>query len=195
MLKSTLAIAAGVLALGGAAAAPQSADAQALPRNSLGGDCRDVRYEDGRITAQCRDRRGDWRYVSMRTSDCRNGEIRHENGRLICVGGDNGWDRPDRPDRPGNRWGGGWGGRDRITVFSDADYRGQAADFNGEIPNLRNSGLNDRISSIRTNGAWEVCTDAYFRGDCRVFTGDVRNLDWTNFNDKISSLRPARRGW
>ena len=65
--------------------------------------------------------------------------------------------------------------------------------FNGEVANLERSGMNDRISSIRLRGRWEVCTAAYFRGSCRIVSGDERNLGSSGFNDRISSLRPARR--
>jgi hypothetical protein len=102
--------------------------------------------------------------------------------------------RPDRPDRPG-RPGGGWDNdRDEITVYRDALYRGPTTTFRGEMPNLRNTGFNDMISSMRFRGAWEVCTDAYFRGNCRTFDEDVWNLDQHGMNDRVSSLRPVRRG-
>ena len=106
--------------------------------------------------------------------------------------GDGGWpDRPDRPDRPG----GGWGGdRQEITVYRDALYRGPSTTFRGEMPNLRDTGFNDTISSMQFRGAWEACTDAYFRGSCRVFSEDVWNLQQHGMNDRISSLRPVRRG-
>lgn len=98
---------------------------------------------------------------------------------------------PDRPGRPG----GGWGGdRHEITVYRDALYRGPSTVFHGEMPNLRNTGFNDNISSMRFRGAWEVCTDAYFRGACRTFSDDVWNLQQHGMNDRISSLRPVGRG-
>ena len=97
----------------------------------------------------------------------------------------------------GGNNGGGWGGnnsRNGITVYSDSNYRGQSQSFRGEIADLGRSGLNDQISSIEVNGAWEVCTDAYFRGACQIITSSVRNLNNTNLNDRISSMRPARGG-
>ncbi len=67
--------------------------------------------------------------------------------------------------------------------------------FREEVPNLRNMGMNDAISSIRlSRGAWEVCEDAYYRGRCEIVSGDMRNLANTGMNDRISSLRPARGG-
>ncbi|MES2860684.1 MAG: beta/gamma crystallin-related protein [Pseudomonadota bacterium] len=97
----------------------------------------------------------------------------------------------------GNNNGGGWGGnngRNGITVYADSNFRGYSQSFRNEVPNLGNSGLNDQISSMELNGAWEVCTDAYFRGNCQVVTNSVRNLNNTGLNDRISSMRPARGG-
>ncbi|MCQ4069706.1 beta/gamma crystallin family protein, partial [Klebsiella pneumoniae] len=64
----------------------------------------------------------------------------------------------------------------------------------GEVPNLANTGFNDRISSMQLRGRWEVCTDAYFRGYCQIVDGDVRNLGNSGLNDRISSMRPVRGG-
>jgi hypothetical protein len=73
-------------------------------------------------------------------------------------------------------------------------YRGASESFSREIPDLRGSGLNDRISSIRLRGSWEVCTDAWFRGHCEVIREDVWNLELLRLNDRISSMRPVERG-
>lgn len=89
--------------------------------------------------------------------------------------------------------GGGGGGNTSITVYSDAIYRGASQSFSREIPDLRSSGLNDRISSIRIRGPWEVCTDANFRGQCQVIREDVANLESWRLNDRISSMRPLAR--
>lgn len=102
--------------------------------------------------------------------------------------------RPGGYDGPGGGGGGGGWGDTSITVFADAMYRGASRTFSGEIGDLRNSGLNDRISSMRLRGAWEVCTDAWFRGRCEVIREDVWNLQQWRLNDQISSMRPVRRG-
>lgn len=100
--------------------------------------------------------------------------------------------RPGRFDGGGGGGGGGWGNTS-ITVFEDAMYRGASETFSREIPDLRNSGMNDRISSIRLRGAWEVCTDAWFRGRCEVIRADAWNLEQQRLNDSISSIRPLAR--
>ncbi len=86
------------------------------------------------------------------------------------------------------------GGRNGITVYRDANFRGQSESFRGEQYDLGRSGFNDAISSIEVNGAWEVCTDANFRGQGQIIDGSVRNLDRWGLNDRISSMRPARSG-
>lgn len=98
--------------------------------------------------------------------------------------------RPGRFDGGGGD--GGWGNTS-ITVFADVLYRGGSETFSREIPDLRNSGMNDRISSIRIRGAWEVCTDAWFRGQCEIIREDVWNLQHRRLNDSISSMRPLAR--
>ena len=85
---------------------------------------------------------------------------------------------------------GGYGG---ITVYEDPDFRGDSFTFRNEMPDLRQEGLNDRISSLEVDGnqAWEVCRDVNFGGGCRVFQGSIENLRSEGWNDRISSMRPA----
>jgi hypothetical protein len=86
-----------------------------------------------------------------------------------------------------------------ITVYEHPDYRGDSYTFRNEIADLRQHGLNDRISSIEVSGnqAWEVCQDVNFGGACRTFTGTVDDLRELGWNDRISSMRAvgyARNG-
>jgi len=86
-----------------------------------------------------------------------------------------------------------------ITVYENPEFRGNAMTFRGEIPDLREYRLNDRITSfeILGNQAWEVCRDVFFNGACHVFTGSIDDLREMGWNDRISSLRPlgnARNG-
>ena len=87
--------------------------------------------------------------------------------------------------RNGNNYGG-------ITVYESPDFRGGAVTFRGEIPDLREYRLNDRITSLEIvgNRAWEVCRDVFFNGACHVFTGSIDDLREVGWNDRISSLRP-----
>lgn len=215
-------IAAGaVMAFGGAVTVPSgSAEAQVqtrgAPRGSYTQSCTGSYVNQGRLYADCRDNRNNVRETSIELARCSSDEIGNDNGLLVCGrhrgdyerpgggnGGNPGWpggpgggngNNPGWPGGPGGGNGGGWG-NSSITVYRDADYRGQSLTFRQEVPNLRNSGMNDAISSMRLGrGSWEVCTDANFRGDCQIINNDTRNLRDLNLNDKISSLRPARRG-
>ena len=87
----------------------------------------------------------------------------------------------------------GIGGYSGITVYEDPDFRGDSVTLRNEIPDLRQQGLNDRISSLEVDGnqAWEVCRDINFGGGCRVFQGPVEDLRAVGWNDRISSMRPV----
>jgi hypothetical protein len=80
-----------------------------------------------------------------------------------------------------------------ITVYEHPDFRGTSVSFRDSIPDLREHGLNDRITSLELDGnqAWEVCRDVFFAGGCRVFAGSIDDLRAEGWNDRISSLRPA----
>jgi len=208
-MRSFLIAAAGVIAATGGLSAVNvtSAEAQVqtrgAPRGSYAESCTGSYVNQGRLYADCRDRRGNMRETSIELARCSSSDIGNDNGLLVCYnhrgdyedngrpGGGNGggW-----PGGPGGGNGGGWGNTS-ITVYRDANFRGQSMTFREEIPNLRNSGMNDAISSMRLGrGSWEVCEDANYRGRCQVINGDVRDLGRTGMNDRISSLRPARRG-
>jgi Beta/Gamma crystallin len=83
-----------------------------------------------------------------------------------------------------------------ITVYRDENYRGKTATFREDVPDLRQYGLNDRITSLRIapGESWEACRDTNYRGQCRVFSGDDRDLRRSGWTDKISSLRRVRGG-
>lgn len=188
-----------------------SAEAQAqmrgAPRGSYAQSCSGSYVNQGRLYADCRDRRGQVRETSIELARCSSSEIGNDNGLLVC-----GNHRGDYEDsgRPGGGWGGGngggWGGgngggggggwgQGGITVYRDSDYRGQSMTFRQEVRDLRNSGMNDAISSVRLGrGSWEVCEHANFRGNCQVIDGDLRDFRQIGLNDRVSSLRPARRG-
>jgi len=123
-------------------------------------------------------------------NDGRPGGGRPGDGRPNNGGPNGGW------NGNGGNNGGGWGGQGggSITVYRDANFRGQSQSFDGEISNLGRTGLNDAISSMRMRGRWEACTDSNFRGQCMEFDGEVSNLSRFRMNDSISSLRPVRGG-
>lgn len=182
------------------AAPPPQMQPRVAPRGSYAQSCSGSYVNQGRLYADCRDERGQIRGTSIELNRCSDADIANVNGLLVCGRWRGQYEGGGRPGNPGGGWddgrpGGGWnGGRNSITVYQDSNFRGRSMTFSEAIPDLRASGLNDRISSMQLRGgAWEVCTDARFRGDCRIVSGDVRNLERA-FNDKISSLRPARGG-
>jgi hypothetical protein len=96
---------------------------------------------------------------------------------------------------PGNSGGGynpGYNNQSFVTVFRDARFRGGSVQFDSAIDNLKNSGMNDEISSMRVSGTWLVCTDPDFRGQCQTVEGNISKLSVFGMNDNISSLRPTR---
>ncbi|WP_395945096.1 beta/gamma crystallin-related protein [Brevundimonas sp.] len=186
-------------AMAAALASGQDVTAQRVaPRGGYSRSCTEAYTNRGRLYADCRDMRGQIRGTSIELARCGNEEINNDNGLLVC--GRFRGDYEDRqPGRPGN--GGGWGGgngggngggwgRSSITVYTDSNYRGASRVFTSEDRNLGNTPFNDRISSIRVQGRWEVCTNAQFGGRCRIIDGDQRNLGG-GFNDSISSVRPV----
>ena len=166
------------------------------PRGDYRDSCSGEYVNRGRLYADCRNNRGNIRGTSIELNRCTSYEIRNNDGLLVC-GPNRGEyeDRPGggggRPDRPGGGWG---GGRSSVTIYRDADFRGASFRFEGEVPNLANTGFNDAISSMQFQGEWEACTDAYYRGSCQTFRDSVRNLQRWGMNDRISSLRPVRGG-
>ena len=80
--------------------------------------------------------------------------------------------------------------RGRIEVYAEADFRGPSLNIDGDISNLRNSGFNDRIQSMRIfSGNWEACEDRDYSGACLVFgPGDYRRLP-PQLDRSISSMR------
>lgn len=80
--------------------------------------------------------------------------------------------------------------RVRVEVFTNPDFAGAAMTLDSDVDNLRNTGFNDRIQSLRVfGGNWEACEDRDFGGACMVFgPGDYRRLP-PQLDRSISSLR------
>lgn len=78
----------------------------------------------------------------------------------------------------------------RAVVYEHVDYRGGRREFNGAVPSFAQLGFNDRISSMRLEGRWQVCEHINFGGECEVYRFDEANLAQTGWNDRISSMRP-----
>ena len=85
----------------------------------------------------------------------------------------------------------GTGGEIQLTDAMQVLIRQQT--FTGEMPNLSSVRFNDRITSFRVQGRWQVCTDANYRGQCFVYDYDESNVSTNRINDQITSLRPIGR--
>jgi hypothetical protein len=81
-----------------------------------------------------------------------------------------------------------------ITVYENPNFGGRNATFRNDVPDLTDSGMNDRISSLRVapNEMWELCEHANYKGRCQVFSGIEGNLHPMQWNDIVSSLRRVR---
>ena len=84
--------------------------------------------------------------------------------------------------------------RGEIVVYERRGFHGESRQYQGEMRNLQEAGLNDAISSVRiVSGAWEFCSDADFRGRCVVLDRDEDNLADHGLGNEVSSFRPVRR--
>jgi hypothetical protein len=79
-------------------------------------------------------------------------------------------------------------GRPQIILFQNDNYRGNQWPVDGPVEKLR---FDDRTSSVRVTGTWELCEDDNFRGRCIIVNQDVPKLDRLGFDDRLSSLRPV----
>jgi hypothetical protein len=81
-----------------------------------------------------------------------------------------------------------------ITVYDDVNFQGAPFTFRDDVPDLREFGLNDRISSVQvaSGESWEVCENTNFSGRCIVVSGSDHDLRTRNWNDIVSSMRPVQ---
>jgi hypothetical protein len=80
-----------------------------------------------------------------------------------------------------------------VTFYELQDFGGGSYDAHEAIPDLANTGYNDRANSVVIRaGAWQLCTDANYRGRCVTLQpGEYRELGSIGFSDQISSARPV----
>jgi hypothetical protein len=81
-----------------------------------------------------------------------------------------------------------------LIVFEDDGFAGRTVTLLGDTPDLRPSGMDKRISSIRVapGETWELCTSRDYGGTCKLVTGNETSLGRLNLNDKIESVRRVR---
>lgn len=180
--------AAATLAAGAAPAQPR--DLMPPPGNYFQA-CRNISVfgfgRDATMTAECRERDGDWRSATLRFDGC--DRIESRDGALFCRPAE-GYPPPVPPiaDRDGD----GGRGRWALTLYSAPNFGGQPFVTQGEITNLPRD-YNDRAMSLRIEGRipWQVCTDSDFHGRCQVFDRDVEDLRRFGLDGQITSMRPA----
>ena len=95
------------------------------------------------------------------------------------------------------RWGRPRTPRSGACFYRDPDFHGDyfCAAAGDDIETMP-SGMNDKISSIRTFGNVEIelFQDTRYRGRSERFGSSVRNLKEDGWNDRLSSVRVNRRG-
>ena len=81
-----------------------------------------------------------------------------------------------------------------LVLYSEDQYQGTAAPFEGEQRNLSDSGWNNQAESlsIRAGDIWEICGETEFR-DCKRVDSNVPDLGKLGLNKKISSIRPIHQ--
>jgi hypothetical protein len=80
-----------------------------------------------------------------------------------------------------------------ITLYEHKDFEGRSLRLTSVTKNLKSTGLNDRISSLKLvlGQKWLLCKNKNFNGGCIVVDRDVPDLEALGFNDTISSLKPV----
>jgi hypothetical protein len=172
-----------------------------LPPGSYARSCQNSTVLQGRLYSECADRSKRLRASSIDLRRCNGAQVENVDGLLTCRGqrGDFEDERRGGQGRPGGGPGPGYGGGrppprgPSITVYEDSEFRGRQQTFTGEVPNLAPTPFNDRITSFRVQGVWQVCTNANYGGQCFVYDSDESNVSTNRINDQISSLRPMRR--
>jgi hypothetical protein len=86
-------------------------------------------------------------------------------------------------NRYGDRFGNG------ITIFNNPNFGGRRASFNNDVPDLRQVGFNDQVTSLEVprGETWEICVDVDYQGVCQTVSGSVTDLRRMGWND------PSRR--
>ena len=161
-------------------------DIEDLGRTYLGNDrmssiqvrCRGAGYDRGRDRDQRRDR--DTRIDRSRDRD-------HDNDHS---GGGGVFDRDPGDRDPG--YGAPGRSEGTVVVFADVGFRGRSGTFRGDMPSLRQAGLDDAISSLRVPRGCDVILfeDEGYRGRAAVFSRDTDSLSGSRVgNDRASSLQ------
>jgi hypothetical protein len=82
-------------------------------------------------------------------------------------------------------------------LYRDPNFSGPSIAVRGDVADLRPSGLNDQVSSIRipSGETWEVCQDINYGNGCQTLTNSVPDLRTIGWDDRISSMRRIDTGY
>lgn len=83
----------------------------------------------------------------------------------------------------------------RVEFFEKDGFRGRSFATQGDLPDLRQTGFNDRGSSVQVyGGPWELCRDSAFNGPCVVLRqGQYPSLASMGLDNQVSSARIVGR--
>ena len=83
----------------------------------------------------------------------------------------------------------------QITFYEGEGFRGRAFTTKRALTNFKDSGINDRASSVVVDsGNWIVCDDSEYRGRCVLLRrGAYDSLRALGVDNRISSVRQADR--
>lgn len=79
--------------------------------------------------------------------------------------------------------------RPQLVLYAGPNFVGEYRIVRGSVPRLVDIQFNDRASSLRATGRWQVCTNPYYTGRCVVVRGAYGGLGGVQMSDKISSVR------
>jgi hypothetical protein len=87
---------------------------------------------------------------------------------------------------------GAGGGRRRMVLYSEENFRGSTYTITGPTSSI--GSYNDKARSVRIDGGtWDLCEDIDF-GKCRTVDRDLSNLSGLGLSKRVSSARPAGGG-
>lgn len=83
----------------------------------------------------------------------------------------------------------------RMEFFEKDGFRGRSFAIQGDLADLRQTGFNDRSSSVQVyGGPWELCRDSGFNGPCVVLRqGQYPSLASMGIDNQVSSARIVGR--
>lgn len=79
----------------------------------------------------------------------------------------------------------------QITLYGREHFRGRVVSANEVVPDLKGTGLDDRVSSLSIrSGMWQLCSEPNFRGSCvSAGPGDYATLNLIGLDTSIASVR------